>query len=125
MNNADLAKEAKIHFEVLSKFGSSIKEVREIACGIIVALDALDNTFFYYFSAELFKFREDRLSLLWCANDQGGQPEGCSTNVLCFVCGLERPINWGEVIKEASHRIIGIDGKDVMWFPAPRGIVVP
>lgn len=122
MKSTDLVEEAKKHFAVLSEFGSSIKEIREIACGVVVALDALDSTFLYYFSSERFKLREDRLSQLWRANDQGGPPEGCSANVFGFVCGLNRPTNWGEVIEEVDHRIVGIDDKDVAWFSEPREI---
>jgi len=124
MNNVDLAKEARKHFVSLAEDGSSIKEVRQIAPGVVVAIDALDDTFLYYFSTELAKFRNDRFAQLWCANDQSGPPEGCSENVLGFVCGINRPTKWNEVIKEAECRIIGVNGDGIAWFPEPREIAV-
>ena len=122
MNNADLVKEAQKHFVALAEYGLNIKEIREIAPGIIVALDTLD-TFLYYFTTELVKFRNDRFSRLWGANDQGGLPEGCSENILGFVCGINRPTNWDEVIKEAECRLIGVNGDDISWFPKPSEVV--
>jgi len=115
----ELAQEVKKHFEALAENGSRIKEIREIANGIIVAIDKLDDTFIFYFLHSLISFRTDRTAQLWSANDQRGRPDRCSKEVMGFACGVNKPKSWDEVIREAECRLIGINGEAINWFSEP------
>ena len=122
MTRSELTQEIHKHFAELAENGSSIKKIREIAPGIIVAEDALDNTFLYYFLTTTAKFRTDHEAQLRSANDQRGCPEGCSKKIMAFLCGLIRPERWDEVIGEAKWRLIGINGDEIGWLEEPRAV---
>ncbi len=95
--------------------GVTIREVKEIAPGVIVAREG-EGSFIYYFLSEVYRFRTDRTACLYCANDQAGNPGGCSENILSFVCGLNSPNDWDQVISEGSWRLERVDENEIGWF---------
>ncbi len=120
----DLVAEVRRHFELLAGEGCRLGEIREIAHGIIVAHDESDGTFLYYFLKGTARFQMTREAQLWGANDQAGQVRGCSHEVICLICGLNHPRNWGEVVEQALMRLERSNGEPITWHE-PRPIPLP
>ncbi len=119
MTRDELLQEIHKHLPVLANEGCQIRELKEIAPGIMVAFDESDGTFIYYFETSIYGFRTDRNAQMWGANDQSGQPEGCSEGIHAFVCGINSPDNWSDVVFEAKNRLITKEGEYINWHKKP------
>lgn len=111
----------KKHFEILVADGSILGEIREVAPGIMVAADTSDKSFLYYFDAAKVRFKSDRRAALWSVNDQCGPPAGGDETVIGFVCGVNRPKSWSDVIPQAKERLEAVSGS-IAWYSEPRPV---
>jgi gamma-glutamylcyclotransferase (GGCT)/AIG2-like uncharacterized protein YtfP len=122
LKSNELVQEIKKHFAVLAEDGSALQEIKEIASGIMVAVDVLDEAFMYYFDNTRIEFRKDRHAQMWGANDQSGQPEGCIDQISGFVCGVMKPGSWNNVIFQAKQRLVGKGDDEIAWHKSPLEI---
>lgn len=121
MTQKELIDEAKRHLAILTKCGSDIREIKEVALGLVVAFDASDNQFIYYFRNDILYYKLDQNDHVY-AGDQRFEPAPYEPKIQGFICGIKQPKNWNEAVKQAEERLANCGHYSIICFTKPRSV---
>lgn len=117
MNGIELMKHAWREFSSLQRHycGPEVSKVYEIAFGVVLIV-ASNNTFWYYFSSDVARFKNLNTARYW------GTTRHREGRVFAFVVKMHNP-TMVKLIAEARIRITSLQGKEIQWFKQPHQFV--